>query len=77
MLAGIVQAALFSETVGMFVSRGFRNGVKPQSIEGLHRPVMKGGYAQRTAVTVLFRDIDPAQRLRLIAGSLTGYLLPP
>ena len=62
----IRRGAFRTKTVGIGVGGGFRDAFQRQQIQRLHGAVFHRGDSQRPLFSVGFRDIDAAQRQRLV-----------
>ncbi len=65
---GIGRTSARSETIGVGIGGRFRDGFQCQQVKGLHGAVFHRGNPQRSQFPIGFRDMDTAQRLRLITA---------
>lgn len=55
------------EAIGVFIPLSLRHRIECQQIQRLHGPILHGGDPERAAFAVRFGDVDPSERLGLIA----------
>src|ERR1700722_16262438 len=62
---------LLAKPVRVFVSSGFQHGIECQQMQCLMASIFHGGDSERPhRFAVRFRDVNPSERLRLIASAL-------
>ena len=66
----ILTAPMFTETIGVYISRSFCHRVKSHKIQRLHSTVFHCWDTQRAFFSILLRNLHTAQRHRLIPTTL-------
>src|SRR5258705_1536020 len=72
LVQGIGTAAFQSKAIGMAVGLRLRDGIETQQVECLHGPIGHYGNPEATEFAVAFRNVHPAERLRLVAVPTQG-----
>src|SRR6266496_271971 len=61
---------LWSEPIGVAISRGLGDRIECQQVKDLHRPILHRRNRERPQFVVAFWNVHPPQRLRMVASLL-------